>query len=111
MKTGWIALIISMLFDVLACLMAKQLDGCRRPFVLACVIGGYALSMALFAWSIRALPMGPAFATWSGLGLILTATLAVPLYGQRIDTAGAVGMGLILAGTIILTTWSKIEVH
>jgi multidrug transporter EmrE-like cation transporter len=111
MKFGWIALAVSMLLDVFACLMAKQLDGWNRPGVLISVILGYGSSMWLFAWSLRVIPLGPAFAAWSGLGLILTAVLAIPIYGQKIDIAGALGMGLIMAGTVVLTTLSKMEVH
>lgn len=111
MKIGWFALIVSMLLDVFACLMSKQLDGLRRPGLLLVVIVSYMFSMALFAFCMKVLPIGPAFAIWSGLGLALIAGAAIPLYGQTIDTAGVVGMGLIMMGTIILSTLSKMEIH
>lgn len=111
MKFGWFALIISMLLDVVACLLSKQLEGLRRPVLLLVVIICYMSSMALFAFCMKVLPIGPAFAIWSGLGLTLIAASAIPLYGQTIDTAGLIGMGLIMMGTIILSTLSKMEIH
>jgi multidrug transporter EmrE-like cation transporter len=111
MKIGWFALMISMLLDVLACLLSKQLEGLRRPLLLGVVVVCYMSSMALFAYCMKVLPIGPAFAIWSGLGLALIAVSAIPLYGQTIDAAGVIGIGLIMTGTIILSTLSKMEIH
>lgn len=111
MKPGWIFLVVSMLADVFACLMSKQLDGFRRPFLLAGVAGTYLLSMALFAYCMKVLPIGPAFAIWSGIGMLLIVVLAIVMYGQIPDLPAAVGMTLIAAGTVILSTLSKMDVH
>lgn len=111
MKFGWIILMISMLADVAACLMSKELDGLRRPGLLIAVVICFAFSMGAFAYCLRLLPIGPAFAVWSGLGLTLSALIAVPLYGQRIDLGGLIGMGLIIAGTFVFALYSKMQVH
>lgn len=111
MKSGWLALIISMLLDVLACLLAKQLDGLRRPLLLLLVIASYVVSMVLFAFCMKVLPIGPAFAVWSGLGLALIALSAIPLYSQIPDIAATVGMFLIVTGVVVISLFSKMEVH
>lgn len=111
MKLGWVILFVSMLADVAGCLMAKQVDGFRRPFLLAAVISMYMFSMMLFTYCMKVLPIGPAFAIWSGVGMVLIATLAIVLYRQIPDGPALIGMSLIALGTVVLSTMSKMEIH
>ena len=111
MKLGWLMLILSMLTDVFACVMAKQLDGLRKPLLLLSVVVSYMVSMGLFAYCMKVLPIGPAFAIWSGIGLVLIAVLSIFMYRQIPDWPAVVGMSLIVAGTAIMSTMSKMEVH
>ncbi|MBA4265527.1 MAG: QacE family quaternary ammonium compound efflux SMR transporter, partial [Comamonadaceae bacterium] len=48
---------------------------------------------------------------WSGLGIVLITVAAWLLYGQRIDLAGLIGMGLIIAGVVVLNVFSRATVH
>ncbi|MDZ8118968.1 DMT family transporter [Pontiella agarivorans] len=111
MKLGWFILFLSMLADVAASLMAKQLDGLRRPFRMAAVIGLYALTMGLFTYCMKVLPIGPAFAIWSGVGMVLISVLSMVFYRQIPDGPAIVGMSLIVLGTVVLSTMSKMQVH
>lgn len=111
MKLGWVILILSMLADVAACLMAKQVDGLRRPLLLGGVVGAYIIAMVLFMYCMKVLPIGPAFAIWSGIGMVLIAVLSIFFYRQIPDTPAIVGMSLIVLGTVVLSTMSKMDVH
>ncbi len=111
MKFGWVILMISMLADVAASLLAKQIDGLRRPFLLAAVLGAYAVAMGLFMYCMKILPIGPAFAIWSGIGMVLIAVLSIFFYRQIPDGPAIVGMSLIVLGTVVLSTMSKMQVH
>ena len=55
--------------------------------------------------------MGVAYAIWSGLGIVLITLVAFVLYGQKIDLAGLLGMGLIVAGVVVLNVFSKAAAH
>jgi small multidrug resistance pump len=111
MNPGWILLLISVLTDVVASLLSKQLDGLKHPVLLATVALCYLTAVVAFSCSVRLLPMGPAFAIWSGASMAAVALLAIPLYGQAIDLAGGIGMGLILTGSIVLALYSKMQVE
>jgi small multidrug resistance pump len=111
MKLGWFILTLSMLLDVFACIMSKQLEGLRRPGLLVAVAASYMLSMALFAYCMKVLPIGPAFAIWSGIGMVLIAMLSIVLYRQIPDGPAIIGMSFIVVGTVVLSTMSKMQAH
>lgn len=60
---------------------------------------------------LKTIPVGITYAVWSGLGIVLITLAAWWLYGQTIDTAGLVGMGLILAGVVVLNVFSTSGDH
>ncbi|TSE27654.1 Multidrug transporter [Tepidimonas thermarum] len=55
--------------------------------------------------------MGITYAVWSGLGIVLITVAAFVLYGQRIDLAGWIGIGLIVAGVLVLNVFSRATAH
>ncbi|MDF7826380.1 SMR family transporter [Pontiellaceae bacterium B12227] len=111
MKFGWILLMISMLADVVASVLAKQVDGLQRPFMLLSVLGGYLVAILLFMHCMKVLPMGPAFAIWAGGGMVLVAVSAIVFYHQMPDLPAIIGMSLIVLGAVVLSTMSKMQVH
>jgi small multidrug resistance pump len=52
-----------------------------------------------------------AYAIWAGLGVVLVTLVAWLLYGQRIDLPGLIGIGLIIAGVVVLNLFSSTSVH
>jgi small multidrug resistance pump len=57
--------------------------------------------------SLRTIPVGVAYAVWSGVGIVLVALIGWYLYGQRLDTATLVGMAMIIGGVIVMNVFSK----
>ena len=57
--------------------------------------------------AMRTLPVGIVYALWSGVGIVLITAIAWVLYRQQIDTAGLIGIGLILAGVVVIQVFSK----
>jgi multidrug transporter EmrE-like cation transporter len=55
---------------------------------------------------LRTIPVGVAYAIWSGLGIVLITLVAWVVYDQTIDLAAALGMGLIVAGVVVLNVFS-----
>jgi quaternary ammonium compound-resistance protein SugE len=60
------------------------------------------LSMALLSWSARTLPIGTAYAVWTGIGAAGTAVLGVYLFGEAAGVARIAGVGLIVLGVALL---------
>jgi quaternary ammonium compound-resistance protein SugE len=61
-----------------------------------------ALSMSLLAWSARTLPIGTAYAVWTGIGAAGTAVLGVYLFGEAASAIRVAGVGLIIVGVALL---------
>ena len=51
--------------------------------------------------------MGLVYAIWSGVGIVLTAIVAYFAFGQKIDTAGLIGMALIISGVLVINLFSQ----
>jgi len=60
---------------------------------------------------LRTVPVGIAYAVWAGLGIVLVAITGAILYKQLPDIAAVIGMGLIVAGVVIINVFSKTSVH
>ena len=106
---GFLALAI--VCEVVATSSLKLTQEFTRPLPSVVVLLGYSASFWLLARALRDLPVGMAYAVWSGCGIVLVAAAGVLLYGQRVDLAGAIGMALILTGVIVLNTVSSMQVH
>ena len=75
------------------------------------VVLGYAVAFYCLSLVLKQIPVGVAYAVWSGLGIVLITLVAFVLYGQKIDLAGLIGMGLIVAGVVVLNVFSKAAAH
>jgi small multidrug resistance pump len=75
------------------------------------VVVGYAAAFYFLSHTLRTIPVGIAYAMWSGLGIILIAAMAYLVYGQKLDAAAVIGMSLILIGIVIIQLFSKTATH
>lgn len=72
---------------------------------------GYSLAFYFLSLTLRAIPLGVAYAVWSGVGIVLVSLLGWVVYGQRLDLAALIGIALIAAGVVVLNTLSKTSGH
>lgn len=63
------------------------------------------------AFTFRVMPMGIAYAIWSGLGIVLISTVGWVVFGQRLDAPAVFGLGLIVVGVVIVNLWSDSASH
>lgn len=61
--------------------------------------------------TLKELPVGIAYAIWSGLGIILISVIGVVIFKQHLDLAAYIGLGLIVAGVIVVNVFSKSVTH
>ena len=97
----------AILAEVVATSMLKAAAEFTRPLPSAVVVAGYATAFYFLSLSLRAIPVGIAYAIWSGLGLVLVAVAGAVFYGQPLDAPALVGRGLILAGVLVINLMSN----
>ena len=75
------------------------------------VVAGYAVAFYLLSLTLRSIPVGIAYAVWSGLGVVLIALVGWLVFGQRLDAPALAGMALIVAGVLVMNLFSKASAH
>jgi small multidrug resistance pump len=109
--SGYLYLAIAISAEVVATASMKALDGFNRPLPLLLVVGGYVLSFWMLSLVVRTIPVGVAYAVWAGLGIVLVSVAAAVLYQQRLDLPALLGMGLIVAGVVVIQLFSQSVGH
>ena len=108
---NWLYLTIAIVSEVLATSALKASDGFTRLYPSAVVVIGYGLAFYFLSLTLRTIPVGIAYAVWSGVGVVLVSSVGWILYGQKLDIAAVVGIALIIAGVIVLNVFSKSAAH
>lgn len=75
------------------------------------VVIAYGISFALLAWVLKFMPVGIAYALWSGLGIVLIAVIGFVVFGQKLDLPAVVGLLLIVAGIVVINLFSASSTH
>lgn len=107
----WLYLTIAILSEVIATSALKAAEGFTRPLPSALVIAGYTLAFYFLSLALRAIPLGVAYAIWSGVGVAVVSIVAWIVYRQTLDIGAIVGIALIVAGVVVLNLFSKASVH
>ncbi len=107
----WLYLALAIVSEVVATSALKGAEGFTRPWPSAMVIAGYGSSFYFLSQTLRTIPIGVAYAIWSGVGMALIAAVGWFAYRQALDRAALAGMALIFAGVIVLTLFSRSAAH
>ncbi len=99
---AFVILLVAILAEVVATSALKAASKPGRWWAWLVVASGYAASFYLLTKVLQTLPLGVAYAVWSGVGTLLVAVAGIWWYGDRIDRLGWLGIGLIIAGVILL---------
>jgi small multidrug resistance pump len=107
----YVFLAIAISAEVAATTFLKLSDGFTRPLPSALTAVGYGVSFYFLSIALRSIPTGIAYAIWSGAGIILITLVAWVFQGQKLDAPALGGMGLILAGLLVMNLLSKSAPH
>lgn len=110
MKTHLI-LLLAILAEVIATSALKASENFTRPLPSLLVVAGYGTAFFLLSITLKTLPIGVAYAIWSGVGTALVAVVGWLYYRQSLDLPAILGLTLIIAGTLILNLFSKVSTH
>lgn len=71
----------------------------------------YLAAFYLLSIALRTLPVGIAYAIWSGLGIVLISVVGLVIFRQTLDMAAVIGLGLIIAGVVVVNVFSSSVSH
>lgn len=98
----WVLLTIAIVTEVIATSSLKASDGFTRLWPSVVVVVGYGISFYALALTMRTLPVGVIYAIWSGLGITLVTLVGWFVFKQHLSTNVLIGIGLIIAGVIVM---------
>ena len=108
---SWAYLLIAIVAEVIATSALKASDGFSRLWPSVITVVGYCIAFYCLSLTLRHMPVGVAYAVWSGLGVVLITAVSWIMFGQKLDAAALLGMGLIVAGVIVMNVFSKSVSH
>lgn len=103
----WVCLFIAILSEVVATVALRSTHGFSRLVPSLLVVAGYASAFYFLSLTLKTIPVGIAYALWSGVGIVLVCLAGLFLYRQTLDLAAIIGIVLIVAGVMFLCLWSK----
>lgn len=101
------ALGMAIVAEVIATSALKSSAGFTRLWPSVVAVLGYGVAFYGLSLTLQSMPVGVAYAIWSGLGIVLVTVAAFVLYGQRVDLPALAGMALIVAGVAVIQLFSK----
>ncbi|HLS16597.1 MAG TPA: multidrug efflux SMR transporter [Paenalcaligenes sp.] len=104
---SWFYLGIAIFAEIIATSALKSAAGFTRLWPSLITASGYAVAFFFLSLSLRTIPVGIAYAVWSGVGIVAIALIGLWLFQQQLDAAAYIGIGLIIAGVIVLNVFSK----
>ena len=110
MKTALI-LFFAVLSEVIATTSLKFSEGFTKLVPSIIVVMGYGLSFYLLSMTLKVMPIGIAYALWSGIGITLTVLLGTILWNESLDWARITGIILIIMGILVINLFSKATAH
>ena len=107
----WLFLCVAIIAEVAATSALKAAEGFTRLAPSLIVIVGYAIAFYFLSLTLRSIPVGVVYAIWSGVGIVLITLVGWVLFRQALDIPALLGIGLIVAGVIVLQAFSKSAIH
>jgi small multidrug resistance pump len=102
---------VAIVAEVVATTALRAADGFTQLWPSLISIVGYAVAFYFLSLTLRSMPVGVAYAIWSGVGIVLISLAGWLLYKQLLDLPAIIGMALIMAGVIVINLFSKSTVH
>ena len=97
---AWTILLIAGLFEIAWAIGLKYTDGFTRLWPTVGTVLAMVLSVVLLGLALKTLPVGTAYAVWTGIGAVGTAVLGIVLLGEPVNAGRLVSLALIVAGII-----------
>lgn len=97
--------------EVIATTALRAAQGFTVLLPSAVSVVGYVVAFYFLSLTLKTMPVGIAYAIWSGVGIVLVLLAGWLIYKQMLDAPALIGMGLIMAGVIVINLFSKTAAH
>ncbi|EAB6718035.1 QacE family quaternary ammonium compound efflux SMR transporter [Salmonella enterica subsp. enterica serovar Virchow] len=111
MNLTYVYLVVAIAFEVVATSALKESYGFTKALPSIIAVLGYAFAFYFLSLTLRQMPVGVMYAIWSGAGIVLITAIGWLVFRQTLDMPAVIGMGLILAGVVIINLFSKTVSH
>ncbi len=102
---------IAIIAEIFATSCLRASAGFTQFWPSVAVVIGYGVTFYFFSLALQSIPVGIAYAIWSGVGIIGVSIIAWLVYRQTLDLPAMLGMGLILAGVLVINLFSRSTPH
>ena len=103
----WVALGIAIVAETIGTSAMKSSEGFSKLLPSVIVVIGYGVAFYFLSMTLKAIPVGIAYAIWSGVGIILISLVGWIMFGQKLDAPALIGIALIITGVIVMNVFSK----
>lgn len=110
MKAGFF-LFIAIVFEIIATTFLKKSEGFTKLIPTIITIIGYVGAFYFLSHTLKTIPVGIAYAIWSGVGIVLISLVGMFVFKQVPDLPTIIGMVLIIAGVVVINVFSKSSAH
>lgn len=108
---NWLYLTIAIVSEVIGTSALKASEGFSKLTPSVLVVLGYGTAFYFLSLTLKTIPVGIAYAMWSGVGVVLITLVGWIVFGQKVDMAGWLGIFLITTGVVVLNVLSKTSAH
>ena len=107
----WAYLLLAIISEVIATASIKSTEEFTNLIPSVVVIVGYCAAFYFLSLTLDEIPLGIAYAIWSAVGIVGVALIAVTFHDQRLDAGAMIGMGLIIAGIVVMRLYSTMSIE
>ena len=107
----YLPLSIAIVSEVVATTAMKSSEGFTRLWPSLIVVVGYMVAFYFLSMTLKFIPTGIAYAIWAGAGIVLITLMGWIVHKQTLDLPAIIGMGLIVAGVLVINIFSKSSGH
>ncbi len=108
---GYLYLAIAIVAEVIATGALKASEEFTKLLPSVVVVIGYGVAFYFLSLVLKTIPVGVAYAIWSGLGIVLITIVGLIVFDQKLDLAAVIGMLLIISGVVVMNVFSKSVSH
>ena len=108
---GYLYLVIAIVAEVIATSALKASDGFSKVTPSIIVVVGFGVAFYFLSLVLKTIPIGIAYAIWSGVGIVLISLAGLMLFGQKLDTPAVIGICLIISGVVVMNVFSNSVSH
>lgn len=111
MPVQYIYLILAIAFETIGTTALQASQQFTRPGPTILVVLAYGAAFFFLGIALKYIPVGIAYAIWSGLGIVLIAGIGFVVFGQRLDLPAMLGLGMIIGGILVIHLFSAASSH